>query len=59
MSEQIGPRDETTLVGRFSPRTRIREGDMIEVTIDESALHFFDPATGAVIHDQSAELTAA
>jgi hypothetical protein len=59
VSEQVGPRDETTLVGRFSPRTRIREGDLIDVTIDESALHFFDPATGAVIHDQSAKLTAA
>lgn len=59
VTEQVGPRDETTLVGRFSPRTRVREGDTIEVAIDESALHFFDPSTGDVIHDQAAKLTAA
>ena len=41
---------ETTLVGRFSPETRIREGDAIEVAVDPRALHFFDPRTGAAIY---------
>jgi len=38
-----------TLVGRFSARSRIREGDTIEVAIDERALHFFDPASSRAI----------
>jgi multiple sugar transport system ATP-binding protein len=49
--KQRGSLDQTTLVGRFSPRTRIREGDTIEVAIDDGALHFFDRVTGAVIED--------
>jgi multiple sugar transport system ATP-binding protein len=40
---------QTTLVGRFSPRSRIREGDAIEVAVDPGALHFFDPETGLAI----------
>jgi multiple sugar transport system ATP-binding protein len=38
------------LVGRFSPRTGVREGDSIEVAVDERALHFFDPETGLAIY---------
>ena len=37
------------LVGRFSPDTRIREGDSIEVAVYERALHFFDPESGLAI----------
>jgi len=40
----------TTLVGRFDPHTRVREGDTIEVAVDVSALHFFDADTGLAIH---------
>jgi multiple sugar transport system ATP-binding protein len=38
-----------TLVGRFSPRTRVVEGDVVEVSVDRRALHFFDPQTGLAI----------
>jgi multiple sugar transport system ATP-binding protein len=41
---------QTTLVGRFSPHSRIREGDPIEVAVDPAALHFFDPETGLAIY---------
>jgi multiple sugar transport system ATP-binding protein len=41
---------QTTLVGRFSPHTKIREGDAIEAAVDPHALHFFDPRTGAAIY---------
>jgi multiple sugar transport system ATP-binding protein len=41
----------TRLVGRFDPDTRIREGDTIEVAVDERALHFFDDRTGLAIYD--------
>jgi multiple sugar transport system ATP-binding protein len=40
---------ETTLVGRFSPRTAVRQGDGIEVAVDTAALHFFDRDSGAAI----------
>jgi multiple sugar transport system ATP-binding protein len=39
-----------TLVGRFSPRTRVVEGDVVEVSVDQRALHFFDPHTGLAMH---------
>jgi multiple sugar transport system ATP-binding protein len=38
-----------TLVGRFSPDTRVREGDSIEVAVYERALHFFDAESGLAI----------
>src|SRR5690348_5344845 len=38
-----------TLVGRFSPRTQVVEGDTVEVSVDRRALHFFDPQTGLAI----------
>ena len=37
------------LVGRFSPQTRVREGDSIEVAVDARALHFFDHQSGLAI----------
>jgi multiple sugar transport system ATP-binding protein len=40
------------LVGRFSPRTKVAEGDTLEVSIDQHALHFFDPDTGAAIYGE-------
>ncbi len=40
----------TTLVGRFSPETRIRDGEAVEVAVDERALHFFDAASGLAIY---------
>jgi multiple sugar transport system ATP-binding protein len=42
----------TTLVGRFSPRTEIRVGDIVEVSVDTRSLHFFDPETGMGIYKE-------
>jgi multiple sugar transport system ATP-binding protein len=48
-------RDVTTeegksrLVARVSPRTRIAEGQSIELAVDTSRLYFFDPETAAAI----------
>ncbi|HEX3453532.1 MAG TPA: sn-glycerol-3-phosphate ABC transporter ATP-binding protein UgpC [Gaiellaceae bacterium] len=47
------PGGEATIVGRFGARSRVREGDTIEVAVDERALHFFDPDTGAGIYSNS------
>ena len=41
----------TTMVGRFSPRSQVHEGDTVEVVVDTSSLHFFDPDTGLGIYD--------
>ena len=37
------------LVGRFSPLTRVAEGDVVEVSVQRRALHFFDLETGLAI----------
>jgi multiple sugar transport system ATP-binding protein len=52
--EQLGSQERTRLVGRFGAQTRVREGDTIEIALDEGALHFFDASTGGVIADKSA-----
>ena len=41
--------NEATLVGRFSPRTRVAEGECADVVVDQRALHFFDSQTGQAI----------
>ena len=51
---QLGSAGRTTLVGRFGSQTRVREGDTIEVAVDEGTLHFFDPSTGEVIREDPA-----
>jgi len=47
--------DQTTMVGRFNPRTNVQVGETAEVAVDTRALHFFDPETGAGIYDESNE----
>jgi multiple sugar transport system ATP-binding protein len=39
-----------TVVGRFSPRSRVRPGDATQVAVDTRSLHFFDPETGLGIY---------
>ena len=38
--------DGTAIVGRFSPRSSVRDGDTAQVTVDTANLHFFDHQTG-------------
>jgi multiple sugar transport system ATP-binding protein len=45
---------ETTMVGRFGARSRVRVGKEAEVSVDTRALHFFDPDTGLGIYDEQA-----
>jgi multiple sugar transport system ATP-binding protein len=40
------------IVGRFGPRSRVVEGEDIEVVVDTRSLHFFDPETGLGIYEQ-------
>ncbi len=43
---------ETTMVGRFGARSRVRVGHPAEVAVDTRSLHFFDPETGLGIYDK-------
>jgi len=38
-------------VGRFGARAKVAEGAPVEVAVDTTALHFFDPDTGLGIYD--------
>ncbi|GAA3958621.1 sn-glycerol-3-phosphate ABC transporter ATP-binding protein UgpC [Actinomadura viridis] len=44
-----GDTPRTDLVARFSPRTRVKVGDPVEIHVDTGRLHFFDIETGASI----------
>jgi multiple sugar transport system ATP-binding protein len=44
--------NETVIVGRFGPRSRIKNGDTIDVAVETGALHFFDLETGLGIYSQ-------
>ena len=46
---------ETTMIGRFGARSRVQEGDTIDVAVDTRNLHFFDPETGSGIYDDTNE----
>jgi multiple sugar transport system ATP-binding protein len=39
-------------VGRFGAHARVTEGEPVEVAVDTSSVHFFDPETGLGIYDQ-------
>jgi multiple sugar transport system ATP-binding protein len=41
---------KTTIVGRFSPRSRIRSGDVINVAVETGSIHLFDLETGLGIY---------
>jgi multiple sugar transport system ATP-binding protein len=41
---------KTTLVGRFGPRSRVRNGDVVDVAVDTGAIHLFDLETGLGIY---------
>jgi multiple sugar transport system ATP-binding protein len=43
----------TTVVARLNPRTRVREGDRVELAVDRDGLHFFDLETGIGIYDEA------
>jgi multiple sugar transport system ATP-binding protein len=46
---EAGRAGVSTLVGRFSPRTRVFEGQPVAIRVDTARLHFFDPESGSSI----------
>jgi multiple sugar transport system ATP-binding protein len=45
--------NETVMVGRFGPRSRIKNGDTVDVAVETGAMHFFDLETGLGIYGQA------
>jgi multiple sugar transport system ATP-binding protein len=41
---------KTTMVGRFGPRSRVKNGDKIDVAVDTSGVHLFDIESGEGIY---------
>jgi hypothetical protein len=43
--------DEAVVVARFDPRSGTQEGSAVEMVVDTTGLHFFDPETSLGIYD--------
>jgi multiple sugar transport system ATP-binding protein len=52
--EQDARTGESTFLARLNPRTGAREGEPIELVVDVTRLHFFDPETGLGIYEGAA-----
>ena len=50
--------NETVMVGRFGPRSRIASGQTIDVAVESGALHFFDLETGLGIYGNESSTEA-
>jgi multiple sugar transport system ATP-binding protein len=50
---QAASEDEakTVMVGRFGPRSRVKNGETIDVAVDTSGVHLFDVENGAGIYE--------
>jgi multiple sugar transport system ATP-binding protein len=48
--EQEAEGGRSTVTARLSPRTQVKVGDNVELTVDTSRLHFFDPDDGSGIY---------
>jgi multiple sugar transport system ATP-binding protein len=48
--EQKARQGRNEFVARVDPKTQVRSRDTINLSVDTAQMHFFDPATGEVIH---------
>jgi multiple sugar transport system ATP-binding protein len=44
--EQRARQGRNEFIARLDPRSEVRKGDLLDLTVDTRQLHFFDPATG-------------
>ena len=51
MADRTAKEAKARMIGRFSPRSRVKTGSEVKVAVDTRSLHFFDPATGLGIYD--------
>ena len=49
--EQKAEEGESNVIARLDPRTRVRQGDLVELVVDTGRLHFFDPDDGLGIYE--------
>ena len=47
--------NESVVVGRFGPRSRIKNGDVVDVAVETGALHFFDIETGLGVYSRGGQ----
>jgi multiple sugar transport system ATP-binding protein len=50
--------DKARFTGKLDPRTRVRHGEKIRLTVDTSRCHFFDADTGASLAASAATASA-
>jgi multiple sugar transport system ATP-binding protein len=52
-AEELGGGGEqhSVVVGRFSPDSKVREGETAEIAVDTRGLHFFDTESGMAIYE--------
>ncbi|HJQ43828.1 MAG TPA: sn-glycerol-3-phosphate ABC transporter ATP-binding protein UgpC [Jatrophihabitantaceae bacterium] len=43
--------ERASIVARFSPKSHVKVGDAVRVTVNTEQLHFFDASTGAAVWD--------
>ncbi|MGH9264810.1 MAG: ABC transporter ATP-binding protein [Acidimicrobiales bacterium] len=53
--EQTAARGEASVIARLNPRTRAQTGDRMELVVDTTRLHFFDPDDGSAIYGSPEE----
>jgi multiple sugar transport system ATP-binding protein len=46
---------ESEFLARLSPRTKVQQGEPLEVVVDVNRLHFFDPESGKGIYGGDGE----
>jgi multiple sugar transport system ATP-binding protein len=49
--EKTAARGEASVIARLNPRTRVQKGDRMELVVDTTRLHFFDPDDASAIYD--------
>ena len=52
--EELASAQRSRFIARLSPKTRAREGERVELVVDTTALHFFEPETGERIEEAHA-----
>jgi multiple sugar transport system ATP-binding protein len=53
--EERAKHSKSVFVAQLSPRTKVKEGETMEVVVDTNRLHFFDPGTGLGIYGSSGD----